>query len=155
MIGCAYFADNLAMHSAKNSLNLIRAAFIFAIALYMFIGEKLATGQARPLNTMLFQILAVVAVVNVIFILIIRRSMVMPSLAALASNAGDGVALNRWRAGYVLTYALCEALALYGFVLRILGVGFRSVVPFYLASVILMTYFGPRTAAADTAAAAS
>lgn len=154
MIGGRYFADNLLMHTAKTTLNMIRAALILAIAAYMFIGEKLATGRAGPANTMLFQILAFIAVLNVALILIIRRSMVRPSLAALASNAGDAVALNRWRVGYVITYALCEAVALYGFILRIMGFSFRTVVPFYLASIILMIFFTPRTVEAQSSTAA-
>lgn len=149
MIGCRDFTDNLAMNSAKTTLNMIRAGLILAIAAYMFIGEKAATGGMGPSNTILFQIFAVIAVMNVVVILIVRRSMVAPSLAALTSNGGDAVALNRWRTGYVITYALCEALALFGFILRILGFSFRSVVPFYLASVILMTYFSPRAVAGE------
>jgi hypothetical protein len=103
---------------------------------------------------MLFQILAIIAVLNVVVILIIRRNMVRPSLAGLASNAGDAVALNRWRVGYVITYALCEAVALYGFILRIMGFSFRSVAPFYLASIILMIFFAPRTVEGQSSSAA-
>ena len=145
MIARCGFADNLVMHSAKTTLNMIRAALIFAIALYMFVGEQWAAGNPGPMNAILFQVLAVVAVVNIALILIVRRSMVTPSLAILRSNSADASALTRWRTGYVITYALCEAVALYGFVLRIMGFSYRIVVPFYLASFILMIYFGPRT----------
>ena len=137
------------MEIAKRTLNMIRAALIFAIAVYMFIGERVAVGRASPINAMLFQILAVVAVVNVVGILIVRRSMVIPSLAALQTNSADTAASTRWRGGYIVTYALCEAIALYGFVLRVLGFSYRMVVPFYLASFILMIYFGPRVPAGE------
>jgi hypothetical protein len=144
MIDCGPFADNLPMDTAKRTLNIIRAALLASVALYMFVGEQLVGGKAGPVNALLFQVMAIVAVANVVLILVVRRSMVAPSLAALRSNANDPAALNRWRAGYVITYALCEAVALYGFILRIMGFSFRSV-PFYLASVILMIYFGPRS----------
>jgi hypothetical protein len=137
----------LLMDIAKRTLNMIRAALIFGIAVYMFIGERVAVERASPINAMLFQILAVVAAVNIVVILIVRRSMVMPSLAALQANLAETAALTRWRTGYILTYALCEAVALYGFVLRVLGFSYRMVVPFYLASFILMIYFGPRVPA--------
>jgi hypothetical protein len=137
------------MEIAKRTLNMIRAALIFAIAVYMFIGERVAVGRASPINAMLFQILAVVAVVNVVGILIVRRSTVTPAMAALLNNSADQIALNRWRGGYIVTYALCEAIALYGFVLRIIGFSYRMVVPFYLASFILMIYFGPRVPAGE------
>jgi hypothetical protein len=133
------------MDNAKRTLNMIRAAFIFAIAIYMFVGERVAVGNTGPANAMLFQILAVVAVVNVVVIVVVRKSMVTTSLAALRTNATDTNALNRWRGGYVLTYALCEAIALYGFVLRIMGFSYGMVIPFYLASFILMIYFSPRS----------
>ena len=53
------------MDIAKRTLNMVRAALIFAIAVYMFIGGQVTVGKPGPLNTMLFQILAVVAVVNI------------------------------------------------------------------------------------------
>lgn len=144
------------MDIAKRTLNMIRAALIFAIAVYMFIGERVAVGRAGPLVMMLFQILAVVAVVNIVVIWIIRRSMVTPSFSLLQKNQSDSVALTRWRGGYILTYALCEAIALYGFVLRVLGLSYRMVVTFYLASFILMIFFSPRVPQSDhTPAAAS
>jgi hypothetical protein len=137
------------MDIAKRTLNMVRAALIFAIAVYMFIGEQVAVGKPGPLNTMLFQILAVVAVVNIIVIFIVRRSTVTPALATLHDSSGQMAALTRWRGGYVVTYALCEAVALYGFVLRVLGFSYRMVVPFYLASFILMIYFSPRLPAGE------
>ncbi len=137
------------MDTAKRTLNMIRAAFIFAIAVYMFVGERVAVGKPGPVNAMLFQILAVVAVVNVVVIVVVRKSIVTPSLAALRANANDMQALNRWRGGFVVTYALCEAIALYGFILRIVGFSYTMVVPFYLASFILMIYFGPRVPVAE------
>jgi hypothetical protein len=132
------------MNNVKRTLNMIRAALIFAIAIYMFIGERVAIGTVGPVNAMLFQILAVVAVVNIVVILIVRRSMVMPALAVLQRDPGDSAASTRWRGGYIVTYALCEAIALYGFVLRIMGFSYRMIVPFYLASFILLIFLSPR-----------
>jgi hypothetical protein len=137
------------MDIAKRTLNMVRAALIFAIAVYMFIGEQVAVGKTGPPNAMLFQILAVVAVVNIVVIFIVRRSTVAPALATLQENSGHMAALIRWRGGYMVTYALCEAVALYGFVLRVLGFSYRMVVPFYLASFVLMIYFGPRVPAGE------
>jgi len=132
------------MDNVKRTLNMIRAALIFAIAIYMFIGERVAVGTVGPVNAMLFQILAVVAVVNIVVILIVRHSMVMPALVVLQRDPGDSAASRRWRGGYIVTYALCEAIALYGFVLRIMGFSYRMIVPFYLASFILLIFLSPR-----------
>jgi hypothetical protein len=142
------------MDTAKRTLNMIRAALIFAIAVYMFIGERVAAASTGPFNAMLFQALAVLAVVNVVLILIVRRSMVTPAMASLKTSPSDISALNRWRGGYIATYALCEAVALYGFVLRVLGFSYRMVVPFFLASFILMIFFSPRIPAVERPPAA-
>jgi hypothetical protein len=42
------------------------------------------------------------------------------------------------------TYTLCEALALLGLVLRFLGFSFQQSLPFYIASFVLLLFFGPR-----------
>ena len=153
MIDCGHFADNLPMDPAKRTLNIIRAALLVSVALYMFVGEQLASGKVGAANAMLFEVMAIVAVANVVLIVVIRRSMVAPSIAALRNSTGDVAALNRWRVGYLVTYALCEAVALYGLILRIMGFSFRLVVPFYLASVILMIYFSPRSVEAESSTA--
>jgi uncharacterized membrane protein len=50
----------------------------------------------------------------------------------------------RWRAGLIITFALCLAVALLGLVLRILGASSSQATPFYLAGALLMLYFVPR-----------
>jgi hypothetical protein len=42
------------------------------------------------------------------------------------------------------TFALSEAVVIYGVVLRFVGFRFSQVVPFFLAGLILMLFFGPR-----------
>ncbi|HYL15096.1 MAG TPA: hypothetical protein VEV41_18800 [Terriglobales bacterium] len=124
-------------------LNMIRAALLVAIAIYMFIGEKLGPSRAQA-SPILFQAIAVVSIMTIVAIFLLRRSMVLPALDRLQSQSQDSQALLRWRAGYIATYALCEALALYGFVLRVLGFPFAQVIPFYVASAGLMLYYRPQ-----------
>jgi hypothetical protein len=62
MIDCGHFADNLPMDTAKRTLNMIRAALLVSVALYMFVGEQVASGKVGPANAMLFQVMAIVAV---------------------------------------------------------------------------------------------
>ena len=67
-----------------------------------------------------------------------------PAESSLAGNPESATTLYRWRTGYMATYALSEAIVLYGVVLRFLGLSFSQVVPFFLAGFILMLFFGPR-----------
>jgi hypothetical protein len=70
--------------------------------------------------------------------------MVLQSEAELKTKPGDPVILARWKTGYFVTYALCEALALFGLVLRILGFTLNQVWPYYAGSFVLLLLFWPR-----------
>ena len=131
------------MTSQTTVLNMIRAAMLMAIVVYMFIGEKIAVGRS-PGSTIVFQAVAAVSVMTVVSLFILRRIMVLPALATLRNSPADVQALGRWRAGYIVSYALCEAVALYGFVLRVLGFPFSQVVLFYVASLGLLLYYRPQ-----------
>jgi len=77
-------------------------------------------------------------------ILLVRRTLILQSEATLRTGATDVGTLNRWRSGYIVTYALSESLALFGLILRFMGFNLVQVAPFYLAGFILMLFFGPR-----------
>jgi hypothetical protein len=63
----------------------------------------------------------------------------------LAKNRENPAGLYRWRVSYMATYALSEAVVLYGVVLRFMGLEFTQVAPFFIAGFILMLFFGPRS----------
>jgi len=71
-------------------------------------------------------------------------TLILQSEATLRTGATDVGTLNRWRSGYIVTYALSESLALFGLILRFMGFNLVQVAPFYLAGFILMLFFGPR-----------
>ena len=122
---------------------MIRAAMLMAIVLYMFIGEKIAVGRS-PVSPVVFQAIAVISIMTVVALFALRRVMVLPAFASLQTSPNDARALGRWRAGYIVSYALCEALALYGFALRVVGFPFSQVVLFYVASLALLVYYRPQ-----------
>jgi hypothetical protein len=62
----------------------------------------------------------------------------------LSCDQQDIAALNPWRATYLLIFMACEAIALYGLVLRFRGFTFTQVASFYIAGFVLMLYFAPR-----------
>jgi hypothetical protein len=65
-----------------------------------------------------------VAIVGMIFV--VRRTLVLRSAESLASHPDDALALGHWKSGYLATYALSEALALFGLILRFMGCNFRA-----------------------------
>ncbi len=130
------------MESSLKVLQMVRLAMLMSIVCYVFIA-KLLPSSATP-NPIIFYAITLMSVILVAVMFIMRRTLVLPSEAALATQPGDGKALARWRIGYLLTYCLSEAVALYGLVLHFLGFTLSQVAPFYLAGFILILFFGPR-----------
>jgi hypothetical protein len=114
-----------------------------SILLYAVAGELLGS-SVRAANASLSYVFttAGVSIVGVIFV--VRRTLVLRSAESLASHPDDSLTLNHWKSGYIATYALCEALALFGLVLRFTGCSFQQSLPFYIGGFVLLFFFGPR-----------
>jgi hypothetical protein len=83
-----------------------------------------------------------VAIVGAIFV--VRRTLVVRSAEDLAAHPDNPLTLSHWRIGYFATYILCEALALFGLVLRFTGSNFQQSLPYYIGGFVLLSFFGPR-----------
>ncbi|MGB7133421.1 MAG: hypothetical protein WBD59_21600 [Candidatus Sulfotelmatobacter sp.] len=118
-----------------------------SILIYAAVGEFLGS-KARAANPSLsyFFTTAGVAIVGAIFV--VRRTLVLRSAEELVSHPDDSLTLNHWKSGYIATYALCEALALFGLVLQFTGCSLLQSAPYYIGSFILLFFFGPRQPAA-------
>jgi len=132
------------MESALKTVKIIRLALLASVVLYGLVGELAAKAAAGPANVTVFNALSLVAIVMIGIIVVLRRTLVLPAQTLLSSQAANVDALNRWRAGYIATYAICEAVALCGLVLRFLGFSLQQVAPFYVAGLALMLFFSPR-----------
>jgi hypothetical protein len=131
------------MESARKILQIVRSAMLVSIVLYVLVGERVGKNLGAPPTNFYFA-LTLVAITTMGMIFAVRRLFVLRAEATLAAQPEDVAALNRWRAGYIITYALCEAVALFGLVLRVLGFTLSEVTPFYLVGFVLMLLFGPR-----------
>jgi len=116
---------------------------LVSIVLYAGVGEAIGRtpGGANPSLSYAFTTIGV-AIVGVIFV--VRRTLVLRSAQSLVAHPDDSLSLQHWRNGYIVTYALCEALALFGLVLRFTGFGFQQGLPFYVGGFVLLFFFGPR-----------
>jgi hypothetical protein len=129
----------------EGSIRLIRAlqiAMLSAIVIYVLVGELV--GSSRSADPITYYVLSLATITIVGVILVVRRTLVRQSESMLAMRPGDALTLNRWRAGYIMTYALSEAIAMFGLVLRILGFSLSQVLSFYVAGFALLLFFGPR-----------
>jgi hypothetical protein len=131
------------VESAIKVVRAIQIAMLLSVALFVLAGELV--GSIPKLNNpTLFYALSLATITIVGVILVVRRTLVLQSAAALATRPNDVATLNRWRSGYVMTYALSEAIAMFGFLLRIIGFSLSQVASFYVAGFILLLFFGPR-----------
>ncbi len=135
------------MQGTLRTLRTIQWAMLGSILLYAVVGELLASG-GRTANPSLTYFITTAGVATVGAIFVVRRTLVLRSAESLASQPDDLLTLNHWKSGYVATYALCEALALYGLVLRFTGCNFEQSAPYYLGGFILLFFFAPRRPAA-------
>jgi hypothetical protein len=125
------------------NLRLLQLGMLFSIVLYAGIAEIIgrAPEGGNPSVSYAFTTFGV-AIVGVIFV--VRRTLVLRSAESLAVHPDDGLSLQHWKNGYIATYVLCEALALFGLVLRCTGSNFQQGLPFYVGGFILLFFFGPR-----------
>jgi hypothetical protein len=131
------------MENAIKIVRLIQIAMLLSVGIFVVAGEMV--GSIPKLNNpTLFYALSLATITIVGVILVVRRTLVLQSAVTLATRPNDVATLNRWRAGYVMTYALSEAIAMFGLVLRLIGFSLSQVASFYIAGFILLLFFGPR-----------
>ena len=131
------------MDRALRTLRLLQWSMLVSILLYIALGEfvRPATRAVAPSVSYLLTTMGV-AIIGVIFV--VRRTLVARPAISLATQPDDIVTLNHWRTGYIVTYALCEALTLFGLVQRFLGNSLQQSMPYYLAGFILLSFFRAR-----------
>jgi hypothetical protein len=130
------------MEQVVRVVRVIQVAMLASIGLYVMVGEVFRSRMAT--NVAVYYGISFVSISVVGVILVVRRTQVQQWALRLAERPDDGAALGRWKAGQITTYALCEALALFGFVLRISGFRLADVWPYYLGGFALMLVFWPR-----------
>jgi hypothetical protein len=130
------------MSEVLKTLRIVQWSMLGSILLYVVLGELLGP-RARGVDPTLSYIFSTLAVGIVGTIFVVRRTLVIRAGAILASHPDDRLSLNHWRTGYLATYALCEALALFGLVLRFRGSQTQQSLLFYIGGFVLLFFFRP------------
>jgi len=126
------------MARSLKTLRTIQWAMLLSVLLYVAVGEVLAP-RIRHVDPALSYIFSTLAVG-----IVVRRTLVLRAAATLATEPDDNICLSQWKTGYIATYALCEALALFGLVLRFRGSEFLQSLLFYIGGFVLLFFFRPR-----------
>ena len=130
----------------ESSFKLVRTVLLALLASIVFYAAMAARIQpyAPPKTQTYFYVIAGFAAWAVEGSFFFRRKILKPSERVLSAKPEDVAALRRWRAGYLGMYASCEAVALWGLLVRFLGFGLWLAMPFFVAGFLLMLYFAPR-----------
>jgi len=131
------------MTRALKTLRAVQWSMLASILLYGVVGE-IAGPVARAVDPALSYLFTTLAVAVVGTIFVVRRTLVLRAAESLATHPDDDLSLSHWRTGYLATYALCEALALFGLVQRFLGCTLQQSLLYYLGGFVLIFFFRPR-----------
>jgi hypothetical protein len=131
------------MRGALKTLRLLQLGMLASIVLCAGVGEAVGRPPEGG-NSSLNYAFTTIGVVIVGVIFVVRRTLVMRSAESLAAHPDDGLSLQHWKNGYIATYVLCEALALFGLVLRCTGFNFQQCLPFYVGGFVMLFFFAPR-----------
>jgi type IV secretory pathway protease TraF len=124
-------------------LRAVQCTLLGSVVLFAAAGQFLRAGAKAVDPSLNYAVTtASVAIIGVIFV--VRRTLVLRSAESLVSRPDDSLSLNHWRSGYLTTYALCETLALFGLILRIMGCRPNQSWPFYIGAFALLLFFRPR-----------
>lgn len=131
-------------------LRTVQLAMLGSIVICVVGGEIVGPrpGAENPALSYAFSTIAV-AILGMIFV--VRRTLVLRSAESLAAHPDDRLSLRHWKTGYLATYTLCEALAVFGVILRFAGFNFRQSLPFYVGGFVLLSFFGPKEPAPPAA----
>ena len=131
------------MARSIKTLRTVQWVMLVSILLYIGVGEILGP-RIRHVEPALSGVLSTLAVGIVGTIFVVRRTLVFRAASTLATQPENDICLNQWKTGYITTYALCEALALFGLVLRFRGAELQQSLLFYIGGFVLLFFFRPR-----------
>lgn len=132
------------MGPAVRVVRQIQISMLVSIALYAAAGEMLSRNMHLTPASTLFHAFSLISISLVGASVVVRRTLVLPSEAVLQDRADDRLAVSRWRTGSLVSYALCDLLALLGLVLRLAGFTLANVWGFYLGGFLLLLLYSPR-----------
>lgn len=134
------------MNPTKLTLRKVRvlhAVFLLTMFLYIcMLSIVRPVGQGVQFTFVLA--LGFLALSDLGIALFFRKQKVEASVETLRTHPDDPAALNQWCVGMILSFCFAETIALFGFVLKILGADWKIAGAFFAFAVLLMLLWTPR-----------
>jgi hypothetical protein len=148
--------DETNLRNAQKGALIISFAFIFSLVIYaglaeFFLGD-LDPGKGFSGLSFLRYILMAAAAVEVVLMVIIKnrilsgefKFMQQPGSEKDSPGPDEAEFINRLRSAHIITYALCESIAIYGLILFMLGKDKTEFYAFLGISLFLMLVHFPK-----------
>jgi hypothetical protein len=130
------------LDSMVQKSRIIHLAISVSVPFYAFVGEW--AGPPPGEIGVLYKVLVAAAVADLGLFAFFRITMLRSAEETLATRPDDATALGRWFRMNVVTFVLCETVALLGLVIRFLGGDLLQAGPFYGVAFLLLLVFSPR-----------
>ncbi|MBI4442438.1 MAG: hypothetical protein HY649_03565 [Acidobacteria bacterium] len=127
---------------SRRLIRIIYFAFLASVGFYWVVLETMFAHIEEHNLEMIQTVLLIAAAAHAVVVAYLRLSRIASLLEDVRMEAAKLILLLRTY--YVICFALSEAVALYGFVLRILGVSRADVAPFFVGAILLFLLCYPR-----------
>ncbi len=125
---------------------IISLVFLFTVGLYFILSvyafSKINIKMDKKSVDNLFQILNVIAIVEIIIILAVRKTIYF-SEKIIKKEMNLSQILNKWRSIDIILLAIGESISIYGLVLVIMGMPIGRTFHFFVASALVILIIMP------------
>ena len=120
--------------------------FAMFVSIFLVIGVAIAVAKVtdKAPDRILVIVLAFMAAVTLAVSATIRQKLLDSAETQLRINPDDRAAAGKWNQGVILGAAGCEAVALYGMVLALLGVPKSICGAFWVVAIVAMLFLRPK-----------
>jgi hypothetical protein len=132
------------MGAVLRFLRLVQVALLLFLLLVIPITEFFHVRRESTPSNVIYFVATGLCIWMTIGMFLLRKKIISKAEKRILADPEDMAAWTSWKVGHLMSLACCEALALYGLMLRFLGFGFEQVATFYIAGVGLMLYMTPR-----------
>jgi len=133
----------ISIKSTLKNVKILHLAFLFTVPLFLLQLHLLHPAEHGVSNTVIFGFGAA-CLLDIVIASRFRDRMIAPSKELLRANPEDTAALNRWRAGSIISFTYAETIVLFGFALKVLGVGWNIAGIFFVVGILLLLAWTPR-----------
>ncbi len=133
------------MDKHLSRLRIIHVAFAVTWFQFIFITQFLVhPAEPSTAPTLLPIVLGIVSICEIGVAFYLRRQFIDEPASILIREPENQAALNKWRAGNLLSFCFAETITLFGFAQKLLGIHWNTAGIFFGVGLMLLFLWAPR-----------